>query len=222
MFFKKKPFKLGDSVRFKDGQKDEGSGIDMSGWQGRVTEIDTRHKLVLVALDSLTLKSLPREYLEESEEEGLNWAEYYIGFDDVELIQPRDTQKVVEETVTALSNSVGWAFLGEEGRDINAVLAGADNEHAQMEAWKAHLQKTLTFPFQAKITEWQKPGSILQSGHKVRVMSIHGLDDLYGVLVKIKRGGRSHTFPLCDLEVVAHNSPNRDPVHLYAVWYANR
>jgi hypothetical protein len=131
MFFKKKPFKLGDSVRFKDGQKDEDSDVDMSGWQGRVIEIDTRQKLVLVALDSLTLKSLPREYLEESEEEGLNWAEYYIGFDDVELIQPRDTQKVVEETVTALSNSVGWAFLGEEGRDINAVLAGADNEHAQ-------------------------------------------------------------------------------------------
>ncbi|MCP4362956.1 MAG: hypothetical protein GY796_33540 [Chloroflexi bacterium] len=71
MMFKKKPFKIGASVRFKDGQKDEGSGIDIGGWQGRIIEIDKKHKLVQVALDSATLKSLSRDYLEECEEEGL-------------------------------------------------------------------------------------------------------------------------------------------------------
>jgi hypothetical protein len=222
MFFKKKPFKLGNSVRFKDGEKDEDSGIEIGGWQGRIIEINEKQKMLLVALDSITLKSLSREYLEACEEEGLGWSEYYIEFHSVELAQPRDTKKVVEETIAELSDSLGWVYIGEEGREINAILAGANYEYEQMEAWEAHLRKILTFPFEAKISEWQKPATVLQVGQKVRVMGIDGLDELYGVLVKIKKGGRAYTFPLCDLEVVAHNSPNRDPVQLYAIWFANR
>ncbi len=56
----KNPFKIGDSVRFKDGQKDEESGIDIGGWQGRITEVDKKQKLILIALDSVALKNLPR------------------------------------------------------------------------------------------------------------------------------------------------------------------
>ncbi|MBX3055566.1 MAG: hypothetical protein KF770_03755 [Anaerolineae bacterium] len=67
--------------------------------------------MFLVALNSITLKSLSREYLEECEEEGLGWSEYYI------------------------------------------------------------------LPFEAKISEWQEPGSALQVGQKVRVMGIDDLDE---------------------------------------------
>lgn len=222
MIFKKEPFKLGDCVRFKNGQKDEASGLDIGGWQGRIIEINENQKMLLAALDSITLKSLPRGYLEESEEEGLGWTEYYIEFDSVEPTRPRDTEKEVKETISDLANSLRWVYLGKEGREINAILAGADDTHAQMEAWKAYLQKTLTLPFAAKISEWQKPGNILQAGHKVQVMALDDLDEWYGIMVKIKKGRRSHIFPLCDLEVVAHNSANHDPVQLYAVWYANR
>lgn len=126
MIFKKRPFKLSKSVRFKDGQKDEDSGLDIGGWQGRVIEIDTKRKMLLVALDSITLKSLPREYLEECEEEGLGWPEYYIGFNDVEPAKPRDTKEETEDTIIDLEDSLGWVYLGEEGREINAILAGAD------------------------------------------------------------------------------------------------
>mgnify|MGYP002713006719 CR=1 FL=1 len=222
MIFKKKRFKLGDSVRFQGGEIDEDSGTDMSGWQGRVTEINEKQNFLLVALDSITLKSLSREYLEECEEEGLSWSEYGIGFDSVGPAKPRDTEKDVEESIAELSNSLRWVYLGAEGREINAILTGADDTVAQMKAWEVYLKKTLTFPFTAKISEWQKPSSSLQAGHKVRVMGFEALDEWYGVLVKIKKGGRPFQFPLCDLEVVAHNSPNHAPIQLYAVWYANR
>ncbi len=222
MLFKKNLFKLGNSVRFKEGQKDEESGIDISGWQGRITEVDDKQKLLLVELDSITLKSLPREYLEESEEQGLNWAEYYIEFHNVETIQPRDSEQDVEGTVTELSDSLGWVYLGEEGREINTILAGAGNEYEQIQAWEAHLQKVLQFPFNAEISEWQKPGSVLQAGQKVRVMGIADLDEWYSILVKVKKGRRSYIFPLCDLEVVPATSPHHDPVQLHAVWFANK
>jgi hypothetical protein len=219
---KSSPFKLGDSVRFKERQKDEESGIDIGGWQGRITKIDAEQGMLLVALDSITLKGLPREYLEESEEEGLDWSEYCIELNSVESVQPRDTKRDVEKIVDELSDSLDWAFLGEEGREINAILAEAESEYAQMEAWEAHLQKVLKFPFDAEISEWQKPGSILQVGQGVRVTGIDDLDEFYGILVKVKKGRKAYIFPLCDLEVIPKSSPNHDPVQLYAVWFANR
>ena len=222
MTHEKKPFKLGDSVRFQDGQKDEDSGIDIGGWQGRVIKINAKHKMLLVALDSITLKSLSREYLEACEEEGLGWSEYYIEIDDVEPAEPRDTKQDVKKTIADLSNSLGWVFLGEEGREINAILAGAGSEYKQMGAWAAHLEDVLTFPFEAKISEWQKPGSPLQAGQKVRVTGIDDVDEWYGILVQVKKGRRSYIFPLCDLEVVPDSSPNHDTVQLYAVWFANK
>lgn len=222
MISKKTPFKLDDSVRFKGGQKDEESGTDIGGWQGRVTKIDTKHKMLLVELDSITLKNLPREYLEECEEEGLGWSEYYIEFHSVEPAQPRDTKQDVEKSITELSDSLGWVYLGEEGRDINAILAGTRDEYAQMKAWMKHLRKVLKFPFNAEISEWQKPGSVLQAGQKVKVIGIADLDEWYGVLVKVKKDRQTYIFPLCDLEVVPGKAPNHDPVQLYAVWFANK
>jgi hypothetical protein len=124
MIFKKNPFKLGNSVRFKDGQKDDDLGIDISGWQGRIIAIDETNKLFGVALDSVTLKNLPREYLENAEEEGLGWSKYYIGFDEVEPAKARDTKKDVEDATADLEDSLGWVYLGEEGREINAILSG--------------------------------------------------------------------------------------------------
>jgi hypothetical protein len=92
MTSKRMPFKLGDSVRFQDGQQDEESGTDIGGWQDRITEIDAQHQMLSNATNSITLKSLPREYLEECEEEGLGWSEYYIESHSVEPAQPRATR----------------------------------------------------------------------------------------------------------------------------------
>jgi hypothetical protein len=218
----KDTFKTGKSVRFKDGQIDEDSGIDISGWQGRISKVDDKHKMLLVALDSITLKSMSRDYLEECEEEGLDWSEYYIGFDDVEPAEPRDTLTAVKKTITKLSNLVGWAVLGEEGREISAILNGASGEQAQLRAWNRYLRKTLKFPFKAEISEWQRPGSVLQAGQKVQVIRIEKVDEWYGIIVRVKKGRDFYTFPLCDLEAVPANAPNHDAVQLYAVWFANK
>ena len=54
------------------------------------------------------------------------------------------------------------------------------------------------------------------------VQKMLSIDDLYGILVAIKRDGRIYHFPLCDLEVTNLKSANYQPVNDYVVWFANR
>lgn len=222
MIFRKRPFKPGDSVRFKDGQKDEDSGTDMSGWQGRVAEINNKDRLLLVSLDSLTIKTFSREYLEACELEGLGWSQYYIGFDDVEPAQPRDTESDVTALIADLNKSLDWLYLGEEGREINAILTGAHDQAAQAKRWAAYLGSALSFPFKARVSEIQEERSRVGPGDSVKVLGIAGIHSIYGVMVNVKRQYTTFHFPLSDLEAADENSPNSHPVYLYALWYAHR
>lgn len=91
-----------------------------------------------------------------------------------------------------------------------------------MLAWAEHFKNVLIFPFKARVSEWQEGHSPLRVGDRVRVIGIEEVDDLTGVLVKVKRKYSTFVFPLCDLKAEDEKSPNHDPVQLYAVWFANR
>jgi hypothetical protein len=47
-------------------------------------------------------------------------------------------------------------------------------------------------------------------------------EDLYGILVHVRRERETFVFPLCDLEATDANSPNYQPLRDYVVWFANR
>ena len=65
---------IGDSVRVKPGVTDPDYKYDLSGWQGRVTHIDTDEgKFIEVAWDSLTLDQMPAGLIETSMEEGFDY-----------------------------------------------------------------------------------------------------------------------------------------------------
>ena len=67
----KMEIKIGDSVRVKPGVTDSDYEFDISGWQGRVTHIDTDEgKFIEIAWDSVTLNQMPVEIIEASIEEG--------------------------------------------------------------------------------------------------------------------------------------------------------
>ncbi|MCI0487236.1 MAG: calcium-binding protein [Blastocatellia bacterium] len=221
---KKFDLKKGDSVLVKSGTVDPDSGTDIGGWQGRIRTIEEQDEvLVCVEWDSVTLKNMPGPFIEESEEEGLDWKVMNLFAEDVEPTEPRDTEKDVERAGEEVGKGYAWLSLGEEGKRVQEVLAGIDpdDEMALFEAWEEHLEEELTFPFEAEVSEYQTRGP-LQSGDKVTVKGIHMVTDLYGVLVKIDRKGKRHTFPLCDLEVTDKKSPNYQLVMDYAVWFANK
>lgn len=217
-------FKLGQTVRINDGIKDDDFDMDIGGWQGRIIELDPDEQIMRIAFDSITLRSMGQDYVDQCEEEGLGWAEYYIGCDDVTPAEARDTAEDVANAATELAAQSGWSYLGEEGRAINAILANIDSEDelAQMEAWRDYFARTLTFPFKAVVDEAQEGRSPVGAGDRVTVLALADVDDLYGVIVRVKRKFSTFSLPLCDLKALDEASPNYEPVYLHAVWFANR
>ena len=98
------------------------------------------------------------------------------------------------------------------------MIVDAEDE---IEAWRDHLLKTLTRPFDAKISEPQERGE-LRYGDKVKVYGIIKASDHYGIFVNIRRRRVRFVLPLCDLEISDKSSPNNTPLRDYCVWFANR
>jgi hypothetical protein len=162
-------FKIGDLVIVNPNTKDLDLGIDIGGWQGRVKEISERYDSIIVAWDSLTLKQMPGEAIDKCEEDGLDWRTYGLSPQDVALTSPRDHADDAEDAIRLLESKHGWSYLGEEGKRIQAALAKVDSDDkwAAFEAWDAYFKQTLTFPFEAEVSEWQDRGP-LRTGEKVR------------------------------------------------------
>jgi len=210
------PFKINDSVKVKEGVMcPDNDSLCISGWQGRIFEIED---VIGIRWDSITLKQLPEEYIKQSEEEGLDWAEMFLNPDEIEPASPRDTEDTVEETLEQMESKYSWVGDDQEGERILEVIGDAEDEE---EAWKDHLEKMLSFPFDAEVSEPQDRGP-LQSGDQVKVIGIVEADDLYGVLVNVTQGRRRFVFPLCDLTVRDKKTTNYTPVQDYCVWFANR
>ncbi|MBW4457087.1 MAG: hypothetical protein KME55_32950 [Nostoc indistinguendum CM1-VF10] len=101
--------KIGNSVIVKSSVLDPDLGTDISGWQGRISEIDLENNLICIDWDSITLKSIPEEVISGFEEEGLDWKQIYLQPTDVELTQPKDTKKdvaaIIDEIEAKLSST---------------------------------------------------------------------------------------------------------------------
>jgi hypothetical protein len=207
--------KIGDSVRVKDAVMcPDDNSLYIGGWQGRVFEIED---VVGIRWDSITLQQLPHEYIKRSEEEGLGWTEMFLSVDEIELVDPRDSNETAETIREEMEAVLYWLGEGKEGERILKVIVHTDDP---IEAWNQHLTQTLKFPFDAKVSEPQDKGP-LDYGDKMRVHGIAEADDHYGILVDVTCGGQHFLFPLCDLTVQDRKSPNYTPVKDYCIWFAN-
>jgi hypothetical protein len=210
------PFKIGDSVRVKDGVMcPDDESVCIGGWQGRIFEIEDA---VGIRWDSVTLKEIPVDYIQRSEEEGLGWSEIYLSPDEIESVKPRDSKNTADRVRKEMESLYSWLGEGEEGERIFSVIANTDDP---LEGWNVYLTRTLKFPFDAVVSESQDAGS-LKYGAKIKVLKIEEMDDAYGILVVVSDGQNHDVFPLCDLTVRDKKSSNFLPVQDYCVWYANR
>ena len=219
-------FKIGDCIVVKPGVKDPDYGIDISGWQGRVTEIESYQPskiTIMFQWDSLSLKHIPASMIRRSEEDGLDWTTMGLYPEEVERAEPRDTQDDVDALIEELSEEHAWDYLGKQGQGIQQVLreVDKDDDMEAFEAWQEYLEARLKLPFEAVVSEYQERGP-LQAGDTVKVVGFEGVEDLYGVLVNIQAGRNSYVFPLCDLKAVIEKSANFTLTDDYAVWFANR
>jgi hypothetical protein len=59
-------------------------------------------------------------------------------------------------------------------------------------------------------------------GDRLSVKSISLVDDLYGIIVRVKHQSGWYHFTLCHLEAVDKSSSNYQVLQDYVIWFANR
>jgi len=219
-------FRIGDSVRVKPGVMcPDFKGLSLAGWQGRVISIDEQDDDTLVGIqwDSVTLAAMPENFIAQSEAEGCDCTEIGLGIEELEPAQARDNAADAQRSARFVESNGFWMDMGEQGKRILGVIKGTDPDDPweALEAWEEHLRKTLTFPFDATVSEFQEHGPLAE-GDKVQALSIEKTDETMGVMIGIKGGWRKRRFPLCDLEVIPRKAPAYLPVNDYCVWFANR
>jgi Calcium binding len=216
-------YHIGDSVIVKPDVHDPDLGLVIGGWQGTISEISDEYNTVCIDWDSYTLQAMPASVIDDCEAKGLSWSQMYLEVTDVEAAPRRDTPAMVAQVVEQLGSQHGWSYLGEEGRYIQSVIGEIDHDDTWeiLEAWDEHFQQVLHFPFAAEIAEPQERGPLRTGAHLI-VEGLTDIDDLRGVIVRVKHQRNIHHFPLCDLQVSDQRSPNYAPVRAYVVWFANR
>lgn len=219
---------IGDSVVVRQGVKEPDlEKFEISGWQGRVLEIDTYsdkdNVLITIEWDSLTLIQIPSDYIEQSEIDGFDWSRMILYDSDLEKSIPRDKKEDVKKTKDKLSDKYFWASLGEEGLRISKILQGVNphNEMKCLQEWGKHLDKELTFPIQAIVSE-SEDNWLIKSGDKVFIKSLPHIVDMYGIIASIRLNGKKYEFPLCDLEVIDKTQTDFQLIDDYRTWFANR
>ena len=214
-------FKTGQSVKVKEGTLcPDNEKFDLSGWQGRIFEID--EDLIGINWDSVTLENMPEKYIIESEKDGLDWSTMYLNEDEIEPAKARDSVTDTDAEREKLEKKYYWIEFGPEGEIIQSVAnsAESDSELNIMKAWHEFLKRKLVFPFEAVVDEYQSK-SPLKQGDKLSVLDIEIFDDHYGIIISCRKGRRKYSFPLVDLEVEATDE-NKKYVEAYRTWFSNR
>jgi tetratricopeptide (TPR) repeat protein len=215
--------KIGDTVRVQAGTKDPDYGTDLTGWQGEVTDLDEDEQgnaLVLVEWDSQTLEDMPDEEIEKSEEDGLDWSEMYLLEGEVSRARRRDTPQQRQASREKRAAQFPWAYLGEQGRRIQAVLQGVDpdDDLASFQAWDAHLRQHMQLPFTAEVSD---PLEVdwLEADDRVKVVAFEALDEEWGVRVRVAKGEQQASLALSDLEFSTGKKINEELLDDYLTWY---
>ncbi len=220
--------KIGDSAVVREGVKEPDlEEFEIGGWQGRVLEIDTDsdkdNVLITIEWDSLTLFQMPSDYIEQSEIDGFDWSSMVLYDSDLEKSAFRDKKENAKKAKEKLSDKYHWVSLGQEGLRISKILDGVDphNEMKCLQRWVEHLEKELTFPIQAIVSE-SEDNWLIKSGDKVLIKALPHIVDMYGVIASIRLNGKKYEFPLCDMEVIDKTLTDYQLIKDYRIWFANR
>ena len=86
--------------------------------------------------------------------------------------------------------------------------------------WLWYLRKNLDFPFDAEVNLYSYSRNF-KDGDIVKVVGVDDIIDLYGMMMKIKRGRKTLYTPLAELQVVDEKSKNYKIINAYQEWDEN-
>ena len=93
---------VGDSVVVKSGVLDPDFRIDISGWQGRIKEVDDDDETVFIRWDSFTLREMGLDLIVRCENENLDWEVMTLDMDEIEVTTARDSEADVSRIASQL------------------------------------------------------------------------------------------------------------------------
>jgi len=224
---------VGDSVVVRPGILcPDDHKLIIAGWQGRVEEIDVGEDgelLVLVEWDSFTIKEMPEDFIEESIQEGLDYAVMYLEYGDVIKTEPRDSVDDVRKVHEEIDQRYSWDTDDEADHEeidqkesiIEKVLYDYEDTDP-LKSWKKFLKKSLRFPFDAIVFEATEKTPQIKKGESLKVLKITDIDEYNGIMVMAEKDSDSFEFPLCNLEIIQENTANFLPFQAYCYWFVNR
>jgi len=221
-------FKIGDSVKVKEGiLEPDNEEFEIGGWQGRVTDIDTKSNaenvMITIEWDSVTLQQIPDNYILEAEEDGLIWQAMVLYDTDIESTSARDSIKAVKSSQEKLEDKFYWSSFGEEGKRIEKVLEGFNpNDTDKCERrWYDYMEQNLIFPFKA-IVSLESYSTNIADGDVVIVTSLNDFIDMYGIIANTSFERQKLQIPLLELEAKDKKSTNFLLINDFNTWFSNK
>jgi hypothetical protein len=215
--------KKGTSFKLKKEYKDpDFPHLDVSNWQGRVLEI--KDDKISVEWDSITLDSFTDEYILELVNGGYDMEEYFVGLEDIEVVEPRDTAKDVEKALDKYNAFSTYTLHFEDNaRYIFDLLDGSDimDDSEMLDAWYDYFISDFKFPQNGKVTNTER-GSVIREGDKIKILDINEhIEYDYGLFADCKHKGDLLMIPLCDIELDSDDEAALI-VSCYSTWFVNK
>lgn len=214
-------FHKGDQVRVKHGVKDdEYPDLSIGGWVGKVVAVCS-DGLYDVRWSKETLESIHPVYKQRCERDGLDFEQYRLGGDDLELDDGKPL--VIEHPKQIVVRPLSPKDKDDRIRMVFGLTSDdplPDVSDASLESYHAYLVKYLVFPFTAiHGAEYGHPESVKVIGlgdPKDGPM----IDDTVGLLCDARTDGHVVTLPLEQLEN-AKGRPNGQLIDDYCYWFHN-
>ena len=120
-------------MKVKAGVKSpDDDSLSIAGWQGRLSDIDKDEDTIGIQWDGITLDEMPPGFIKHSEIEGLDWAEMYVGVDEIELAPPRDSETEAKRAREALHSRYRWFDGSDEANESYGVLVNVTRGDERM------------------------------------------------------------------------------------------
>ena len=214
-------YKVGDSVKIKQGVKDAEYGKwDLSGWQGWIVKEPTPDDPVFELIwDTKTLKNMPNEFIIEGNVDEVDWVHYVTKIDEIETATPRDTFDAAIVFAEFWDDKHAFNDGSEEGAIIMKVVGEEKEMFKALEKWQRYLTENLKFPFEVTVVD--SDNKAVKEGLTTTVtgFSAKAIDEDDGLMVKVKVRDVGVPHPLCDLTPSDEDDANWIYMEAYTGWF---
>ena len=200
-----------------------GAKVKKTKWQGRVKLAyydDYGKKIYQIALDSISLKELPRNYIMGQFLFSEEFDIVEIQEKDLTAAQPRDSIKESTFTSRQIFHANVWYDTDKKQaeRIKNIMMQTPDQD--DIYNWMAYFEQELQFPIEA-VTSDDLIFSGFPEGLKCTILAINHVDEEDKIIAEVRfnKKRKPVLHPLYNLRPVGKNGKVREIFEDYSEWY---